>query len=708
MVDQQPQQPPPPPPPVSVNHATSESTEATPLAKNPQDKDSFTAAVQKYYDGNDFMKTSAAVGGSVRQLLNTNESEATAKEELEQVDQKVDGPDNKDTVESNASGTESASNLLKAAAFPSKRLKKPAHNRTVSWGIDSDGPPKHLEGAGSRSGSRSPIPRPPVASRNKSVPISKKGLDINDVINAGVHKESEAETYVLQAVEKMSAHGCHQPADTETSRLYNTIVEDELNSKASMGEFSFLSNLSPQSSPRSSISHDNNKHSPGRPGLTQQQSKRFHGFTATSHTKKDGGSNNSVEATLFDLASALNQLDGASDSQSHKSRHHKKDSSISYDNVTFSAADKLASAAQKIMHGKQTEELEHGGGGGGGGAGRGPLETVESISGSDDNGEASESNHDNEKNGSTSSFKKSDRKNRFSIVKGAKQGLNQEMELFNSYFASRKAHMWSYTRKIFIFVMLPSFGMAFFLFYVVENPELCTANHKNNSTNTTEIVPESPTMAPSLLPSSAPSVFEPWTIAWGPGNETHNATDTPVLLNDTDAPTAAPTSEPETTFDEFLTCPGLGASVSWWFLFMGVRQVVTYTLAMVTQSLIIDYFALSSRLFLDWLGPIVTLLVVQSKGWPFILTFWAIYNLILNCGDSDFAGHWLYWQDWIGLFNEDNPAGNVVSNEWNYAILSNSIIVGCAVAVKRLVVGLFLGRQTLCKSGLIETSSYPI
>ena len=141
---------------------------------------------------------------------------------------------------------------------------------------------------------------------------------------------------------------------------------------------------------------------------------------------------------------------------------------------------------------------------------------------------------------------------------------------------------------------------------------------------------------------------------------------------------------------------------------MGVRQVVTYTLAMVTQSLIIDYFALSSRLFLDWLGPIVTLLVVQSKGWPFILTFWAIYNLILNCGDSDFAGHWLYWQDWIGLFNEDNPAGNVVSNEWNYAILSNSIIVGCAVAVKRLVVGLFLGRQTLCKSGLIETSSYPI
>lgn len=98
---------------------------------------------------------------------------------------------------------------------------------------------------------------------------------------------------------------------------------------------------------------------------------------------------------------------------------------------------------------------------------------------------------------------------------------------------------------------------------------------------------------------------------------------------------------------------------------------------------------------------------MQAKGWPFVLTFWAIFDLILlNTNEDDasnlsdengyvrFVHHWGYMQDWIGLFNESNPSGDVVSNEWNERILVNAIIVGVAVAVKRLVVGLLLGRQT--------------
>ena len=58
--------------------------------------------------------------------------------------------------------------------------------------------------------------------------------------------------------------------------------------------------------------------------------------------------------------------------------------------------------------------------------------------------------------------------------------------------------------------------------------------------------------------------------------------------------------EEERSITEILVCPGMGASVSWWFLFVGVRQVVTFSLALLTQALVIDFWALGSRFFLSW------------------------------------------------------------------------------------------------------------
>jgi len=81
------------------------------------------------------------------------------------------------------------------------------------------------------------------------------------------------------------------------------------------------------------------------------------------------------------------------------------------------------------------------------------------------------------------------------------------------------------------------------------------------------------------------------------------------------------------------------------------------------------------------------------------LLFWAVYDLLLLSGDRDFAHHWGYWQDYVGLFNEDNPSGNVVDNEWNLTILRLAIFVALAVALKRLFVALFLGRQTFSAYG---------
>jgi hypothetical protein len=63
--------------------------------------------------------------------------------------------------------------------------------------------------------------------------------------------------------------------------------------------------------------------------------------------------------------------------------------------------------------------------------------------------------------------------------------------------------------------------------------------------------------------------------------------------------------------------PGDKPSVSWCLLF-AVRQLVTFSIALGLQSLIIDFLCVGTRIMVKILGPILTLLIVQAKGWPFV------------------------------------------------------------------------------------------
>jgi hypothetical protein len=74
--------------------------------------------------------------------------------------------------------------------------------------------------------------------------------------------------------------------------------------------------------------------------------------------------------------------------------------------------------------------------------------------------------------------------------------------------------------------------------------------------------------------------------------------------------------------------------------------------------------------------------------------WWAVLNFCVLEGDSQFVHHWAYWQEKIDLFNDKNPSGNVVNDERNRTALSIVISVAIIVAIKRFVVGLYLGRQT--------------
>ena len=68
-------------------------------------------------------------------------------------------------------------------------------------------------------------------------------------------------------------------------------------------------------------------------------------------------------------------------------------------------------------------------------------------------------------------------------------------------------------------------------------------------------------------------------------------------------------------------------------------------------------------------------------------------------GDERYVRHWFYWQDLIGLFNEDNPGGNVINSQVNYTFLTCMIVIGVFASIKRLIVALLLGRQTFAHFG---------
>jgi hypothetical protein len=136
------------------------------------------------------------------------------------------------------------------------------------------------------------------------------------------------------------------------------------------------------------------------------------------------------------------------------------------------------------------------------------------------------------------------------------------------------------------------------------------------------------------------------------------------------------------------------ASYSWWILFIFVRHVLMVTLAALSQEIVVDYLCMRTQIALKTVGPMVTLYTVQSKGLPFIMTFWGMFSFMFLYGKTRFANNWLFWQDVIDMFNASNPSGGVTGLNAYKTVLILSIAVGVSVSFKRFWVGLFLGRQT--------------
>jgi hypothetical protein len=134
------------------------------------------------------------------------------------------------------------------------------------------------------------------------------------------------------------------------------------------------------------------------------------------------------------------------------------------------------------------------------------------------------------------------------------------------------------------------------------------------------------------------------------------------------------------------------ATASWWLIFLA-RQTLTFELALIVESCIIG-LALRSKLVVKVFGPLVTLFIINSEGWPFISTSWAIWDLFLLHGDDKFKQNWLYFSV-VPIFSPLNKGGrHILESKLYLRILVAMMTAGFLTAVKRTIVAFYLGQRT--------------
>ena len=163
------------------------------------------------------------------------------------------------------------------------------------------------------------------------------------------------------------------------------------------------------------------------------------------------------------------------------------------------------------------------------------------------------------------------------------------------------------------------------------------------------------------------------------------------------------------------------ASYSWWILFLGARQPLLLALSRLTEVFVVDFLALKTKSILRVCGPFVSLMAIQARGWPYIVTFWSIWNFAFLRGNHNFARHWLYYtginmfgecliddkgvnrtdvrESVISRYPDCNPAGKVVSSDIYLRILIAFIVFGTLVAIKRVWLALYQGRKSALTYG---------
>ena len=135
------------------------------------------------------------------------------------------------------------------------------------------------------------------------------------------------------------------------------------------------------------------------------------------------------------------------------------------------------------------------------------------------------------------------------------------------------------------------------------------------------------------------------------------------------------------------------ASLAWWGNFWA-RQIVTFEMARTLKFLLLDCIILGT-----WtgaatvLGPLVTLLCLQAKGWPFIVAVWGFLDCILIQGDNAFQNHWLHWTGWQIYSMQAQSGLHIIASQEYLRVLLCMMVAGVLTALKRTALAISFGRR---------------
>jgi hypothetical protein len=120
--------------------------------------------------------------------------------------------------------------------------------------------------------------------------------------------------------------------------------------------------------------------------------------------------------------------------------------------------------------------------------------------------------------------------------------------------------------------------------------------------------------------------------------------------------------------------------------------MVVLELSRFTEYLVIDCITLSTRIVAKILGPLVTIFCIQSKGWPFVVAGWGVWDLLLLHGNNDFQSHWLYWSG-IAIYSNANSGSYILEANVYLRILLAMVAAGVATTIKRTAVAIYFGKR---------------
>lgn len=133
-------------------------------------------------------------------------------------------------------------------------------------------------------------------------------------------------------------------------------------------------------------------------------------------------------------------------------------------------------------------------------------------------------------------------------------------------------------------------------------------------------------------------------------------------------------------------------SYSWIVLFFGVRQVITFSVALAIEWLVVTYYQEPGIKF-KIVRPMARLFIIQARGIPLLLIFWGILNLLFLQGTSQFVRHWMFYLP-LRIFNDENPSGFFTANQYYKRVLFLMVGTGVAMAAKRFLIGLRFGQNS--------------